>query len=137
MIKAHNPEVIQNSMKIQDYLAEEFSKEDTDEDYQYLISALFTEMCVRRGYDGVFYPSVRSGGTGFNIAITPQATHKLRLYAAGESSVYKLYDHTVIGNESILKYKRNRNKIKYRRINAHRKECLQQLGLTSIAELIN
>jgi hypothetical protein len=136
IFKSLPAEMIENSMKIQDFLAAEFSKEDTDNDYEYLISALFAEMCVQKGFDGVFYPSVRVGGMGFNIAITPQATSKLRLYAAGESSVYKLYDHTVIGNESILKYKGNRSKIKYKRIKSHRKECLTQLGLNSIEELL-
>lgn len=136
IFKSLSPEMMANSMKIQDFLAEEFSKEDTASDFEYLISALFAEMCVLKGFDGVLYPSVRVGGMGFNIAITPQATHKLRLYAAGESSVYKLYDHTVIGNESILKYKRNRSKIKFNRIPSHRKECLNQLGLNSIEELI-
>lgn len=137
IFKTLSSEMMVNSMKIQDFLAEEFSKEDTDNDYEYLISALFTEMCVLKGFDGVFYPSVRVGGMGFNIAITPQATHKLRLYAAGECSVYKLYDHTVIGNDSVLKYKRNRNKIKFNRIPSHRKECLNQLGLNSIEELLS
>lgn len=136
IFKSQSKEMIENSMKIQDFLAEEFSKEDTDNDYEYLISALFSEMCVLKGFDGVFYPSVRVGGMGFNIAITPQATHKLRLYAAGESSVYKLYDHTVIGNDSILKYKRNRNKIKFKQIQSYRKECLNQLGLTSMDEFL-
>lgn len=136
IFKSQSKEMIENSMKIQDFLAEEFSKEDTDNDYEYLISALFSEMCVLKGFDGVFYPSVRVGGMGFNIAITSQATHKLRLYAAGESSVYKWYDHTVIGNDTILKYKRNRNKIKFKQIQSHRKECLNQLGLTSMNELL-
>ena len=137
IFKFQSPEMIENSMKIQDFLAEEFSKEDTDNDYEYLISALFSEMCVKKGFDGVFYPSVRVGGMGFNIAITPQATHKLRLYAAGESSVYKLYDHTVIGNDSILKYKGNRRKLKFKRIISHRKECLNQLGLKSMYDLFS
>lgn len=136
IFKSLSPEIIENSMKIQDFLAEEFSKEDTDNDYEYLISALFSEMCINKGFDGVFYPSVRVGGMGFNIAITPQATHNLRLYAAGESSVYKLYDHTIIGNDSILKYKRNRSKIKFNRIDSHRNECLNQLGVNSIEELL-
>lgn len=136
IFKSLSPEIIENSMKIQDFLAEEFSKEDTDNDYEYLISALFSEMCINKGFDGVFYPSVRVGGMGFNIAITPQVTNNLRLYAAGESSVYKLYDHTVIGNDSILKYKRNRSKIKFNRIDSHRNECLNQLGVNSIEELL-
>ena len=54
------------------------------------------------GYDGVFYPSVRVGGKGFNIAITPEATKKLGLYVAGECSIYKLKDHTIIGNDVMM-----------------------------------
>ncbi len=69
------------------FLAREFAKENIRADYDYLISALFTELVLDRfGLDGVFYPSVRSQRLGYNVAISPEAADtRLRLVAAGES----------------------------------------------------
>jgi hypothetical protein len=89
MSKKNPKELVGKSLKIQTYLADEFAKENLRGDYDYMISAIFTQIAVNKGYDGIFYPSVRVGGKGFNIAITPQATKKLGLYVAGECSLYK------------------------------------------------
>ena len=58
-------------------MANEFAKENINEDYDYMISAVFSEMATKNRVDGIIYPSVRVGGKGFNIAITPKATEKL------------------------------------------------------------
>ena len=79
----------EKSEKIQLFLANEFAKENIKEDYDYMISAIFAELVTENKYDGIFYPSVRTSGKGFNIAITPKATEKLRLIAAGECTIYK------------------------------------------------
>ena len=58
------------------YFAKEFSKKNEDGfDYNYLISAIFTEVVTTdHAFDGVMYPSVQTGGQlGFNVAITPDA----------------------------------------------------------------
>ena len=72
-----------------------------------MISAIFTELVTENKYDGIFYPSVRTGGNGFNIAITPKATEKLRLIFAGECTIYKHKMNTSIGNNAYIKLNGN------------------------------
>jgi len=134
-IKFHDEKLIERSLKIQDFLAHEFSKEDIENDYDYLISAIFSEYCVNHGFDGIIYPSVRVGGQGFNVAISPRSCNNLRLYAAGESSIYKRKDHMIIGNDTIMKYRGNKEKIKYKKIRNNRMEILDKLGVKNISEL--
>ena len=97
----------EKSEKIQLFLANEFAKENIKEDYDYMISAIFTELVTENKYDGIFYPSVRTGGNGFNIAITPKATEKLRLIFAGECTIYKHKMNTSIGNNAYIKLNGN------------------------------
>ncbi|WP_439507041.1 hypothetical protein [Sediminibacterium sp.] len=128
-------DILEGSLAYITFLADEFSKEDIRGDYDYMISALFSELVTQRGLDGIFYPSVRVGGKGFNIAITPEATKKLGLYVAGECSMYKLKDHTVVGNDAIVELKGTEEEFKLVDIERHEKECLAQLGVTSIDDL--
>lgn len=130
-------ELIEKSLAIQTYLADEFSKAEINGDYDYMISAIFSEIITKAGYDGIFYPSVRVAGKGFNIAITPEATEKLGLYVAGECSIYKIKDHTVIGNDAIIQLDGSQSEFELKDIPNHQKECLAQLGLTSLEELKN
>lgn len=92
----------EKSEKIQSFLANEFAKEEIREDYDYMISAIFSELMIENNYDGVFYPSVRTVGKGFNIAITPKATEKLRLIFAGECTIYKHKMETSVGNDAYI-----------------------------------
>ncbi|WEK34677.1 MAG: RES family NAD+ phosphorylase [Candidatus Pseudobacter hemicellulosilyticus] len=128
-------EVLDRSLAYTAFLAEEFSKEEISGDYDYMISALFSELVIQRGLDGVLYPSVRVGGRGFNIAITPDATKKLRLYVAGECSLYKLKDHTVVGNDAIVELKGTEEQFQLVDIERYERECLAQLGISSIEDL--
>ena len=128
-------DILERSLAYTTFLADEFSKEDIKGDYDYIISALFSELAIQRGLDGIFYPSVRVGGRGFNIAITPDSTKKLGLYVAGECSIYKLKDHTVVGNDAIVELKGTEEEFKLIEIDNLQKECLAQLGLTSIDDL--
>jgi hypothetical protein len=128
-------EILDRSLAFTTYLADEFSKEDIKGDYDYMISALFSEMATQRGLDGVFYPSVRVGGKGFNIAITPEATKKMGLYVAGECSLYKLKDHTVVGNDAVVELNGTEDTFKLIDIDRLEKECLAQLGVTSTDDL--
>lgn len=128
-------ELKERSLAFTTYLAEEFSKNEINGDYDYMISALFTKLAIERGLDGVLYPSVRVDGKGFNIAITPEATKKLGLYVAGECSVYKLKDHTVVGNDAIVELKGTEDSFTLKNLDNLEKECLKKLGLTSIDEL--
>lgn len=128
-------DILERSLSYTTFLADEFSKENIRGDYDYMISALFSELITQDGLDGIFYPSVRVGGKGFNIAITPEATKKMGLYAAGECSVYKLKDHTVVGNDAIVELNGTEEEFKLVEIDSHQKECLAQLGVTSIDDL--
>lgn len=134
-INSTPPEIQERSLAFTTFLADEFSKEDIREDYDYMISALFSELATKRGLDGIFYPSVRVGGKGFNIAITPEVTKKIGLYVAGECSLYKLKDHTVVGNDAIVKLKGTEEAFKLTEIESQEKVCLARLGVTSIADL--
>lgn len=129
------PEIIDSSLAFTTFLADEFSKEDIRGDYDYMISALFSELTSHRGFDGILYPSVRVGGKGFNIAITPEATKKMGLYVAGECSIYKLRDHTIVGNDAIVELNGTEEEFKLVDMERHEKECLAQLGVTSIDDL--
>jgi hypothetical protein len=56
------------------YLADEFAKQVhfTDPESNYMISALFTEQTISHGKAGIYYPSVKTNGLGFNVAIAPE-----------------------------------------------------------------
>ena len=128
-------DILERSLAFTTFLADEFSKENIRDDYDYMISGLFSELVTQQGLDGVLYPSVRVGGKGFNIAITPEATQKLGLYVAGECSIYKLKDHTVVGNDAIVELNGMEDTFKLNDIERHEKECLAQLGVASIDDL--
>jgi hypothetical protein len=134
-IKGVPKEIVDRSLEFQTFLADEFAKENINEDFDYIISAVFSEMATKNRVDGIIYPSVRVGGKGFNIAITPKATEKLGLYVAGECSIYKLKDHTVVGNDAIIELDGNQDSFELVDIETHEKECLMQLGVKSIDEL--
>lgn len=134
-IENYPKEIIEKSLKFQDYLAGEFAKEKIEADYDYMISAIFAENVTKKGLDGILYPSVRSGGKGFNIAITPKASEKLGLYVAGECSIYKLNDHTVVGNDAIVKLDGKQSEFKLNDIQNHEKLLLDKIGVKTIEEL--
>lgn len=127
----------EKSEKIQLFLANEFAKENIKNNYDYMISAIFTELMTENKYDGIFYPSVRTGGKGFNIAITPKATEKLRLIVAGECSVYKHKMETRVGNNAIVRLNGNEEEfdmIDLENSSKIESELLDQLGFDSIED---
>jgi len=134
-IAQYPKEVIDKSLKFQDYLASEFAKEDIQADYDYMISAIFTENITGQGLDGILYPSVRTAGKGFNIAITPKATEKLALYVAGECSIYKSKDQVVVGNDAIVELDGKQTDFKLVDRNNHEQLLLEKIGVKSIEEL--
>ena len=81
-----------NFQLLSEFFSQEFGKEDIVNDYDYLISAVFSEIITNDfNYDGILYPSVRMGGEyGYNVAIKPEAVDKkLVLDVIGESTYYK------------------------------------------------
>jgi hypothetical protein len=129
------PDVVEKSMKFQTFMSEEFSKENITENHDYMISAIFSELAVENGVEGIFYPSVRTSGRGFNVAIKPEATEKLRLVVAGECSLYKLKDHDVVGNDAIVEIPDDKVDFEIIDIENHRSICLNKLGVKSIDDL--
>lgn len=84
--------LIQESIELMHFLGQEFRRKINNQ-YDYSVSALFTEYVVRHPYiDGVVYPSVRGEFLGCNVAIKPSAMHKLQLRAVGENMIYKKGD---------------------------------------------
>ena len=82
-------------------MAKEFSKEKITEDYEYMISAIFSERAVRKGLAGVFYPSVRAEGIGYNIALEPNSSDaNLMLVAVAECTIYKKNKNIIVDNET-------------------------------------
>lgn len=97
-----NPQDIANSNTVTEYLASEFAKKETPNDYDYLISALFTEVALSQGFAGVYYPSVRAEGKGFNVAIHPDFVNSsMKAIVSGECSLYKKAKHIVLDNDTI------------------------------------
>lgn len=134
-INQYPEEIVDKSLKFQDFMASEFAKETIDADYDYMISAMFAEDITSKGLDGIFYPSVRTAGKGFNIAITPEASKKLALYVAGECSIYKLKDQIVIGNDAIVELDGTQTEFELVDLPNDESIYLNKLGIKSIDEL--
>lgn len=94
-----DPDLLKKALVINEFIGYEFSKNTIRGDYDYLISALYTDIMVRNGFDGVFYPSVKSDGRGYNLCLTKNcADSNLRLIAAGEGTIVKCGYKTQILN---------------------------------------
>lgn len=134
------PSYKEDTLAIADFFANEFSKEDTNNDFDYLISATFAKMLVDKGIDGILYPSVRVEGKGFNVAIRPDiADTRLDLVAAGECSIYKYYEHSIVDNDTAIKLTPNQTHFELKEVepqyHAGQQGCLKRLGLKSMADL--
>jgi hypothetical protein len=120
------------------YIASEFAKEISHE-YEYLISAAFTEQIVNKGFDGVLYPSVQLDGAGFNVALTPQvADTKIQLEVVEECTAYKYFDKCCIDNDYRAILYPNQTHFEFKKeydYHAGTDICLQQLGIKSIDDL--
>lgn len=136
-----HPEKKEGTKAFCDFISGEFAKEvDSKHDYDYLISAAFTEMIVEFGYDGVLYPSVQVDGKGFNVAITPfAADNKLQLEGVIECTAYKLYENTVLDNDRIAVLQPNQLNFEYEKVEDEYHEgelnCIKKLGLNSVNDL--
>ena len=134
------PEQKEKTKKLMSYLSEEYAKDQIKNDYDYLISAVFSEILIDQGIDGVLYPSVRLGGAGFNVALTPQASDlKIGLAVVMECNIYKLYDKTVMDNNYQAILYPNQTHFVFEKVedkfHAGEEICLKELGVRSIDEL--
>jgi hypothetical protein len=99
----HPKEVGEKARLVTDFLANQYAKDITPHDYDYLISATYAEMTVMNGHGaGIFYPSVRTGGEGFNVAIHPYYLDNGYLIpeGVGECTIYKKKKQTIVDNET-------------------------------------
>lgn len=95
------PELELSSIEINRFLGEEYAKDPIFNDYEYMISAIYSEISTDLGFDGVLYPSVKLGGEGINIALTPNAVNtKLKFLSAGEDTIYKNKEKICLGNDT-------------------------------------
>ena len=102
-IKA-TPEIEENVKQISNFFAKEFAKDNIQNDYDYFLSAIFTEVITNdHYYDGVMYPSVRSGGEwGFNVAIKPDIVDSnMILDTVLETTLYKNKKKTLLLDDRI------------------------------------
>jgi hypothetical protein len=79
--------LMEKSLTFYDFLADEFSKKTIRGNYDYKISALYTEAVSRHDIDGIIYPSVRLGGMSYNVALNEGAMKKLKLDSVEEAIV--------------------------------------------------
>jgi len=124
------------TLAITGLLADEYSKEPILTQYDYMLSAIFTEIAIEKGFDGVLYPSVRTAGQGLNVAITPDFVDRfMELTAAGECTVLKNGELTVVLNDTVAIIPRGQNDLKLRpfddpaKLEAEKKYEMNRLGL--------
>lgn len=109
--KAHlatgDSRLMEKSLTYYDFLADEFSKKTIRGNYDYIISALYSEAASRGDIDGVIYPSVRVGGVSYNVAITESAMRKLELECVEEATVEQIGSNVNIEVNAFAKLKKN------------------------------
>lgn len=133
----------QQTALISEFFADQFGRDDADSshDYLYLLSAVYSEIIVKSGFQGVMYPSVRVEGQSLNVALTPETVHSsLKLIAAGEGSIYKYLGNGFIDNDAQAETILDENKIEYiditdERFHIGQEKMLNHLGLSSISAL--
>ncbi|MCK9208142.1 MAG: RES family NAD+ phosphorylase [Salinivirgaceae bacterium] len=127
------PDLKDKTEKIYNYLASEFSKKQIDNGYDYLISSLFTKRVIDKGLKGVLYPSVRSDGAGYNVAIHPDAVKtSMKMVAAGECTVYKKGDQVIVDNETLAYLKDNDTEFELKPVDSQ-----YHLGKEKVYEKLN
>jgi RES domain len=128
-------------IKFTNFFATEFAKEvDDSNEHEYLISSLFTESLCRKGFDGVLYPSVKVGGDGFNVALTPDAVdNKLNIKVIGECTMYRFGDNFSLSNDTQAEVRDQRLPVNFSKVPLRNRrtqeQCLKSLGVTSLEDL--
>ena len=114
LIQYNNEQDIIRYNTITEYLASEFAKTETPNEYDYLISALFTEMILLKNFAGVYYPSSRTEGKGFNVVIQPKVVENFMIpIDASEYTVYRKDGAIYFDIESIAKIGIGQTKFNY------------------------
>lgn len=135
------PDKKDDTMYFSSFLAEEFGKE-VNNNHDYLVSAIFSNLCLKSGFDGVVYPSVQLKGKGINVAIAPDAAdQKLRLTGVLECVAYKNEESIVLDNEYHVIQDSISDFFTLQPVEPEDKggeeECLKILGVGSLSEILN
>ncbi len=108
------PELRDDTIKLNNFISGEFAKIEVNEDWKYLISAIYSEIIVENGFDGVLYPSVQMDGKGFNIALTPDCIdNKLSPTLMAEVTIYKKEKKMILDWELICQLEANQTELKF------------------------
>ena len=127
------PEIRDRTTKLIEYLASEFAKKSTDNQYNYLISALFTERIIEKGLAGVLYPSVRTDGEGFNVAIHPNFVESnMKLISVGVCTAYKKGNKTILDNELVAHINDDKEDFQYNSVLSK-----YHIGRENVLKLLN
>jgi hypothetical protein len=134
-----NPTLKSKTIEILKFFAGEFSKDKINSHEDYLLSAIFAEVIMDSGAEGILYPSVRTFGEGLNVAIHPDvADEKLELQLIGECSIYKKREKLIIGFDKLITS--DENKLFNTEVlipnNPSQDECLRFIGAVNLDELI-
>lgn len=99
-----NPELATRTRLVNHFFSEQFANKNIRFDYDYLISALYTDMVIKTGFDGIVYPSVKTDYKSYNVCLTKDVSDKnLKLVAAGEGRILKVgYMSRIIPQKEIL-----------------------------------
>ena len=86
------------------YFGQIFANPNIRFDYDYIISAIYTEMIIKAGFDGIIYPSVKAQGKGYNVCLTPNCVdEKLQLKVVGEGRILKVgYLSGIVGERQAV-----------------------------------
>lgn len=82
------PSYIETSKAISEFLSYHFSRK-VDNDYEYMISALYSHLAINYGFHGVMYPSVPLSGDGINVAIEPNIAEKCLTFLGASECIVK------------------------------------------------
>lgn len=124
------------SIDFLELISSEFSKNvEEEKDYEYLISAIFTEILMKNNcLDGVFYPSIKSDDTCFNVALNPNIMHKLSLMVVYECSIFKNKEKIEFCEDAIAFVSENREFF-WKELNNSHIKILNKIGVKSLEEL--
>jgi hypothetical protein len=128
-------EKLSPTVKSAEFFANEFSKEIAHDapDYNYLISAIFSNNIVNGGTAGVIYPSVKTSAKSLNVAISPEFVENcMELDSVLHCKMYKLKNYSIVNNELIATNIDNSQDFTYEAIdsdyNLTEEEIIKQLG---------
>lgn len=126
------------TVKLANFFAKEFSKEIAHDapDFEYLISAIFTNNIVNGGTAGVIYPIVKTSAKSLNVAISPEYVEKcMQLDSVLHCKHHKLKDYSIVNNELIATNINNSENFTYEDIdseyNLTEEEIIKQLEMAS------